>query len=155
MNCSQTMPVCSVISKIVARSDSAGRRYDLAQARYAIDMTKTLKELLAAKAALDAEIANARKTEADAALLRVQELVNRFGFTVQEIFPYAPSKKSAHVKYQDTAAGATWSGQGKPPDWMADKNRDVFLAAETAAEVRGPFLAEMAAAAARNRTYSR
>lgn len=113
-------------------------------------MTKTLKELLAAKATLDAQIESTRKAEADAALLRVQELVDRFGFTAEQVFPYVSTKKSAGAKYRDAATGATWSGRGKPPSWIAGKNRDDFLIAETVDEVRGPFLAEMAAAAARN-----
>lgn len=113
-------------------------------------MTKTLKELIAAKAALDAEIASARKIESEAALTRVQELVNSFGFTAQQVFPYIPAKKSAPAKYRDPATGNTWTGRGKPPTWISGKNRDDFLIDEPAPETRGPFLAEMAAAAARN-----
>lgn len=112
--------------------------------------TKTLKELIAAKAALDAEIAIARKTEAQAALLRVQELVDSFGFTSEQVFPYIPAKKSAPAKYRDDATGNTWTGRGKPPAWIAGKNREDFLIEEPKDEHRGPFLAEMAAAAARN-----
>lgn len=47
-------------------------------------MTMNLTELLAAKAALDAEIAKAKKTEATAALRRVQELVTEFGLTYNQ-----------------------------------------------------------------------
>ena len=45
-----------------------------------------LKELLAAKAALDAEIASARKIESADALRRVHALVSEFGFTSQQVF---------------------------------------------------------------------
>lgn len=53
-------------------------------------MTQSLKELLAAKAALDMEIAKARTSAADAALSKVQKLVTDFGFTQQQVFPYIP-----------------------------------------------------------------
>lgn len=113
-----------------------------------------LKELLAAKAALDAEIATARKGEATAALRRVQELVNEFGFTMQQVFPLKPlkDKNAGKTKYQDPDTGKTWTGRGKPPTWIVGKNREDFLIAQPAPEAhqRAPYLAEMAAAAGRN-----
>jgi DNA-binding protein H-NS len=29
--------------------------------------------------------------------------------------------------YQDPKSGATWNGRGKPPNWIAGKNRERFL----------------------------
>jgi len=55
-------------------------------------MTQSLKELLAAKAALDMEIAKARTSAADAALSKVQKLVTDFGFTQQQVFPTSLKK---------------------------------------------------------------
>lgn len=109
-----------------------------------------LNELIAAKAALDVEIAKAKKNEAGAALRRVQELVTEFGLTSQQVFPFVPAKKQGVAKYRDASSGATWTGRGKPPTWIVGKDRDDFLIDEPAQEARGPFLAEMAAAAARN-----
>lgn len=113
-----------------------------------------LKELLAAKAALDAEIATARKGESTAALRRVQELVSEFGFTMQQVFPLKPlkDKNVGEAKYQDPDTGKTWTGRGKPPTWIVGKNRDDFLIAGPTPQTahRAPYLAEMAAAAGRN-----
>lgn len=111
-----------------------------------------LTELLAKKAALDAEIAKAKKTEATAALHRVQELVTEFGFTSQQVFPLLPakSKKQGAAKYKDPATGATWTGRGKPPAWIVGKDRNDFLIVQPV-QHEGPFLAEMAAAADRSR----
>jgi len=109
-------------------------------------MTQSLKELLAAKAALDMEIAKARTSAADAAL----KLVTDFGFTQQQVFPYIPAKTSAPAKYRDPSTGATWTGRGKPPNWIKDQDRDDFLIERKPEAAQGPFLAEMAAAAARN-----
>lgn len=113
-------------------------------------MTQTLKELEASLAALDAKITSARKTESAAALNKIHELVGQFGFTVQQLFPIGSSdKKKREPKYRDDDSGATWSGIGKPPAWIAGKNREDFLIVERS-QSQGPFLAEMAAAAGRN-----
>ncbi len=111
-----------------------------------------LIELLATKAALDAEIAKAKKNEATAALHRVQELVNEFGLTSQQVFPLLPakSKKQGVAKYKDSATGATWTGRGKPPAWIVGQDRNEFLIVQPV-QHEGPFLAEMAAAADRSR----
>src|SRR2546427_12966376 len=77
-------------------------------------------------------------------------LVTDFGFTQQQVFPYIPEKTSAPAKYRDPATGATWTGRGKPPNWIKDQDRDDFLIESKPEAAQGPFLAEMAAAAARN-----
>jgi DNA-binding protein H-NS len=116
-------------------------------------MNMNLTELLAAKAALEADIAKAKKTEAAVALRRVQELVTEFGFTSQQVFPLLPekAKNQGVAKYRNEATGATWTGRGKPPAWIIGKDRSEFLIAEHTSP-DGPFLAEMAAAAVRNRS---
>ncbi|WP_282892473.1 H-NS family nucleoid-associated regulatory protein, partial [Xanthobacter autotrophicus] len=67
------------------------------------------------------------------------------------VFPWQPAKKQVSAKYLDPNSGATWTGRGKPPAWIAGKDRDQFLIEKPAepSSQRGPFLAEMAAAAAR------
>jgi len=57
-----------------------------------------LKELLAQREALQQELEQARQQEADRAL---REIVAKMR--------------------------ATWSGRGRAPQWIADKNRDDFL----------------------------
>ena len=111
-----------------------------------------LKELLAARAKLDADIAGARRMESEAALVKVRELVEEFGFTAQQVFPWKPPEKKVTAKYLDEKTGATWTGRGKPPAWIVGKDRDDFLIDKSESQSsHGPFLAEMAAAAARNR----
>ena len=95
-------------------------------------MTQTLKELEASLAALDAQITYARKAESAEALKKIHELVGQFGFTVQQLFPIGSSdKKKREPKYRDAESGATWTGIGKPPSWIAGKNRDRFLIPDT------------------------
>ncbi|WP_027016331.1 H-NS histone family protein [Comamonas composti] len=85
------------------------------------------KELLAQKAELDKQIEQARNQESKAALATVRQLVESFGFTAQQVFPWKPeTKKKAEVKYYDPESGNTWTGRGKPPKWIADKDRSQF-----------------------------
>lgn len=91
----------------------------------------TYAELLAQKKILDEQIANARKDEAEAALRTVLQLVQEFGLTSQQVFPGKASKPKMKVvaKYRDPQSGATWSGRGKPPLWIAGKDRALFVIA--------------------------
>lgn len=109
-------------------------------------MSQSLKELEASLAVLDAEIAAVRKAESAAALKKVHELLSDFGFTQQQLFPLKASEKKRTPKYRDEETGATWTGVGKPPAWIAGKNRNDFLIERPRAD-DGPYLAEMAAAA--------
>ena len=86
-------------------------------------------ELLAQKRLLDEQIANARKAESEQALQAVLQLVQEFGFTAQQVFPWKPQPKKVAAKYRDPATGATWSGRGKPPQWIAGKDRTPFVIA--------------------------
>lgn len=87
----------------------------------------TYKELLAQKQALDAAIAKTRKAEAGAALELIQAKITEFGFTAQQVFPFKATKTPAPAKYHNPNTGATWSGRGKPPKWIAGQDRADFL----------------------------
>lgn len=115
---------------------------------------KSLKTLLAEQEALDAEIARQKKHAASEALAQIHGLIAEFGFTAQQVFPWRPATKKVTAKYQNPQTGATWTGRGKPPAWIAGKDREQFLVEKTFMQEpqRGPFLAEMAAAAARHQS---
>lgn len=116
-------------------------------------MTTDLKQLLAARAELEAQIAQARSTEAKQALATIHEWIEEFGFTAQQVFPWkSTATKKVAAKYLDEKSGATWTGRGKPPAWIQGKDREAFLIEKPtqAPEHRAPLLAEMAAAAHRN-----
>ncbi|WP_040327731.1 H-NS histone family protein [Acidovorax delafieldii] len=89
----------------------------------------TYADLLAQKESLDKQIEIARKAEAARALASVREMVQEFGFTAQQVFPWTPEeqKKRVAAKYYDPSSGATWTGRGKPPKWIEGKDRDQFL----------------------------
>lgn len=98
-------------------------------------MTKSYKELLAEREALEKAIAMARQNEISSAVARVRELVAEYGLTAQDVFPGRaprsagkPASKVA-AKYRDPASGQTWTGRGKPPKWIEGKDRSPFTIA--------------------------
>jgi DNA-binding protein H-NS len=84
----------------------------------------TLKELLAQKQALDAQIELTRKTERADAVAKVQALMAEYGLSVSDLTakraPRSAAKKGAKVaaKYRNSATGDTWSGRGLQPKWL-------------------------------------
>lgn len=86
------------------------------------------QELKAKKDALDKLIEEARLAEAKEALATIKELIQTFGFTSQQVFPWKPEeKKKVEAKYYDPESGSTWSGRGKPPKWIEGKDREQYL----------------------------
>lgn len=98
-------------------------------------MSKSYKELLAEREALEKAIALARQNEVASAIAQARQLVAEYGLTAQDVFPArgtrAASKATAKVaaKYRDPATGQTWTGRGKPPKWIDGKDRSQFTIA--------------------------
>ena len=91
------------------------------------------KELLKQREELEAQIAQARKAELETAIAKARQLVLDYSLTERDIFGgvRTSTAKGTTVapKYKDPATGATWTGRGKPPRWIADKDRAQFLIA--------------------------
>ena len=91
----------------------------------------TYKQLLAAREELEQRIEKVRKEEMAGAVNKVRELVEQYGLSEADIFP-KPTRKGGGVKtpvapkYRDPATGNTWTGRGKPPLWIAGKDREAF-----------------------------
>ena len=86
-------------------------------------------DLLAKKAALDAQIATAQAEAKAKAVIEARALIQEHGLTAADVFP-APGKAKVSVgvaKYRDPATGVTWTGRGKPPNWINGKDRAPFL----------------------------
>lgn len=89
-----------------------------------------LKALLAKQAELDRLIAETRKTELSGAVAEARALIAEFGLAEADVFGNAkgvrkPTGKVA-AKYRDPATGKEWTGRGKPPVWIAGKDRAPF-----------------------------
>ena len=92
------------------------------------------KELLAQRQALELEIEEARRREMSEALAKVRAFVAEYALTQKDEFtPVRGARTSSSAgskvapKYRNQATGETWTGRGKAPTWIRDKNRDDFL----------------------------
>ncbi|NHC08359.1 H-NS histone family protein [Azonexus fungiphilus] len=87
----------------------------------------TLAELKAQKDALEAQIAEAIKTERKDAIAQVRELIAAFELTEKEVFAKKRGAKSTvAAKYKNPQTGETWTGRGRTPKWLAGKNKEDF-----------------------------
>jgi DNA-binding protein H-NS len=98
-------------------------------------MSSTYQELIAQREALDRAIEEARRQELKAAIGQVKQIIAQYALTERDVFggSVGSEKKSAKQgmkvlpKYRDSSTGQTWTGRGKPPVWIAGKDRTPFL----------------------------
>jgi len=93
-------------------------------------------ELKAQIVKLQAQAEEARSTELAEVVASIRTKISEYGLSAQVLgFAVAakrgrpPKKTPLPPRYQDPKTGATWSGRGKPPKWIAGKNRERFLIA--------------------------
>ena len=88
----------------------------------------TYQELLAQRTALEAEIDPAKGAARANALTNVRQLVSEFNINSREIYGVHrnSTRRRPNPKYRDPETGATWSGRGRPPAWIEDKDRVPF-----------------------------
>jgi DNA-binding protein H-NS len=91
-------------------------------------------DLKAQIAKLQAQADEARHTEVGNVIAEIRQKIVEYGLTAHDLgFAEAvrrgrpPKKAPLPPKYQDPKSGSTWSGRGKPPKWIAGKNRERFL----------------------------
>ncbi|GAB6852962.1 H-NS family nucleoid-associated regulatory protein [Paraburkholderia kururiensis] len=91
-------------------------------------MTKTYRELLAELRELDARIAAEREVLRNGALATIRGLMTEFRITPEDLMtPRGRGMEgSPPVKYRDPLSGATWSGRGRAPAWIAGRDRAAF-----------------------------
>lgn len=94
-------------------------------------MSNRYKDLLAQHAALEKQIEEARKKERGDAINTIRQLMQDFDIKAAELTVKKTRKARGPVmpKYKDPNSDKTWSGMGKPPAWMAGKDRAAFLIA--------------------------
>lgn len=92
---------------------------------------ETYLDLLAEREALMIKLDAARMQARRAALSEVKRIVEEFELTTQEVFGRAGvlrRRGKLKPKYRDPKTGATWNGRGRPPSWIAGKDRAAFVA---------------------------
>lgn len=95
----------------------------------------SLKELLEQHKALEQQLIVAREREAEIVLADIVRTMKEYKISLAELMGgndkiVEDRKPAVAAKYRDPATGATWSGRGRAPHWILDKNRDDFLIAE-------------------------
>jgi DNA-binding protein H-NS len=82
----------------------------------------TLQELLAQRAALDAQISETTERQRGDAIAQVRSLMADYGLTTADLssarVPKAPKVSKVAVKFRNQATGETWSGRGLQPKWL-------------------------------------
>ncbi len=91
----------------------------------------TVAQLLAQKAALDAQIEAARTAENADAIAKAKAIIAEYSLTKEDVFGGAKRGRKASgsvaPKYKDPISGATWSGRGKAPKWIDGQDRSKFI----------------------------
>ena len=87
-----------------------------------------LADLIAQKAALEKQIAEARRAARSGAIAQIKSLMAEHGLTLADLggksttpaTPVSKSRKGRKVpaKYRDPATGTGWSGRGMQPKWL-------------------------------------
>ncbi|MFM0185544.1 H-NS family nucleoid-associated regulatory protein [Paraburkholderia nemoris] len=123
-------------------------------------MATTLEAMQAKIKKLQAQADALIAKQSSGVVEKIRELMAKHGLTTADIDAHGGSKQRATkavvktmskgsvaaVKYRDPRTGATWSGHGRAPGWIASaKSRDKFLVGESTATakaagnyVRGP-----------------
>ena len=87
----------------------------------------TVAELIAQKAELEKQIADAQREEKASAIAQVKALMSQHGLTAADLVARAPSAGRAAgpkaggkvaAKYRDPATGNSWTGRGLKPNWL-------------------------------------
>jgi DNA-binding protein H-NS len=86
--------------------------------------TPSIQDLLAQKAALERQIAEAQRSARADAIAKVKALMAEYGLTAADLAgrspaaPKAEGVKKVAAKYRDPATGQTWTGRGLKPKWL-------------------------------------
>ena len=128
-------------------------------------MTVSYQDIQAQIRDLTVAAEEARKAELSQALDSIRELIQQYGLTQDDLLGLfkkrrgrtagakaAPATKGV-AKYRDPETGRTWTGQGKPPNWIKDApDRSAYLiegSAAPATKKSGRRIAKRAVAAKR------
>lgn len=101
--------------------------------------TRTYADLKAQIATLEAQAAEVRRKEISQVVADLKDKIAAYGLTAADLGfrgaalsakVRAKATKVSVPRYRDPKTGATWTGHGRAPGWIANaKNRDSFLIA--------------------------
>ena len=98
-------------------------------------MTSRIQELINQKEQLEKTILEERKRLKAEGIEKVKMIIEEYDLDISEIFPNFSSKSKVSKlisnkvppKYRNPDSGETWTGRGKAPLWIANKDRNSFI----------------------------
>jgi DNA-binding protein H-NS len=128
-----TAPVAAQIARPVFPSIVEWHILSFSRTTFTQETMPTYKELLSQKAKLEEQLEAVRLKELEQVIVQVKQVVADYGLTAEDL-GLAPkgkarAKRVVAPKYQDPKTGATWTGRGRAPAWIAGKNYERFLIA--------------------------
>lgn len=96
----------------------------------------TYKELVQQIEKLQKQAEDARKKELNEVITDLKAKIKQYGLTASDLGlgrgKASAGKSNVKPKYRDPKTGATWSGRGRAPKWLAEaeaagKKRESFL----------------------------
>lgn len=91
-----------------------------------ITAIRSLEEIDKEMEALRQERDSILKNESRQALAQVKQIIAKYGFTAEQIFSETKARAQAPAKYKNPETSQTWSGRGREPSWIKDKDRKQF-----------------------------
>jgi DNA-binding protein H-NS len=93
---------------------------------------KTYKELQAEIRELQAKAEKARQDELADAISDIKAKIQEYEITEADLFSSGKKTRNAVTsavkpKYRNPETGETWAGRGKPPKWIAGKDKTQYL----------------------------
>ena len=92
------------------------------------------KDLLIQREHLEKQIEQAKEKEFNAVVADIKQKMLDYGISAVDLGLARAGKgvkgrprAGVAPKFRDPLSGSSWSGRGKPPKWIAGKNRDEFL----------------------------
>jgi DNA-binding protein H-NS len=85
----------------------------------------SVNELLAQKAAIEKQIAEAQREQRAEALSKIRSLMSEYGLSVADLSGRSAAGTRVSTgskvapKYRDPQTGNTWSGRGLKPKWLS------------------------------------
>jgi len=101
-----------------------------------------LPDLIAQRDALNKQIEEANKAERAGAIAQAKAIIAEHGLKASDLFGSSrvgtsdsgPARRKGSAsgnkvapKYRDPVSGATWTGRGRSPIWLAGRNKNDFL----------------------------
>ena len=94
--------------------------------------TASYKDLTAQIEKLTRQAEAAREKEVQGVVAQIHAVMAEFGITAADIGIKEPRTKRKNnaapvAKFRDPETGATWTGRGRAPAWIAGKDRSKYL----------------------------